>query len=152
MRVCRNAGYREEYSPGKLIQFVHSCLANAFSRTPTPAIIATNTTKLGYVPFAFPAPLLPLLVLPRRVSFPLCPLDVASTLASTVAAPMACVTVVIANVAVLMGVEGLLRKTRAKPGAGTFTWQVFALWSQGIVWTLSLPRSRPSDANWPPNV
>ena len=46
----------------------------------------------------------------------------------------------------------LVRKTRAKPGAGTVTEQVLADVSQGTVVTFSVPESRPSASKSLPNV
>jgi hypothetical protein len=46
----------------------------------------------------------------------------------------------------------LVRKTRAKPGAGTGTEQVLADVSHDIVVTFSVPESRPSASKSLPNV
>jgi hypothetical protein len=39
-----------------------------------------------------------------------------------------------------------VRKTRAKPGAGTGIEQVLAVWSQSMVVTFNVPLRRPSEA------
>ena len=62
----------------------------------------------------------------------------------------------VANVAVEAGEISLsavlVRKTRAKPGAGTGTEQVLADVSHGTVVTFSVPESRPSASKSLPNV
>ena len=84
---------------------------------------------------------------------PLCPLLVASTLGSIVAVLAFFVIVVVENVSGSWGVASenavSVKKTRAKPGAGTWIWQV--LLAQLIVWTFRFPARRPSDSKWFPN-
>jgi hypothetical protein len=87
-------------------------------------------------------------------SFPLLPLLVASTLGSMVAVFLVFVTAVVENVCAacvdapsLMIGSSPFRKTKAKPGAGTRTLQLFAPVSQATLVTLSSPLNRPSDSN-----
>lgn len=96
------------------------------------------------------APLLPLLVASRCWrSEPLCPFDVARTEGFTVAV-FSClpVTVDVENVIVDLGSTSEsaseVRKTSAKPGAGTSMLHVPALWSHWTVEMLSCPLKRPS--------
>jgi hypothetical protein len=57
---------------------------------------------------------------------------------------------VVGNVTVDVGETALMassvRKTRAKPGAGTGIEHVLAVWSQLIVVTFNVPLRRPSEA------
>ena len=94
-----------------------------------------------------------LLVLYLDISVhPLCPLLVASTIGSTVAVFTVFVIDDVENVSGSWGVasESAVseKKTRAKPGAGTWIWQT--LLEQSIVWTFKFPERRPSDSKWLP--
>lgn len=119
-----------------------------------PKTIASSIAALGMATDCAPFQL-PLLVLPSFHVDPEWPFEVANTDWSTwTCAPF--VNAVVGNVWV---VEGLVsenavdeRKTSAKPGAGTCTWHVLAVWSQFIVWTFCSPVRRPSDAKVPPKV
>ena len=87
---------------------------------------------------------------------PLCPFDVANTDGSMVTVLCVLVTAVVGNVWGFWGVTSekalSVRKTRAKPGAGTWTWHVLAFVSQVTVLTSRLPVKHPSDSKVEPNV
>lgn len=125
--------------------------------------------------------LLPLDVLPTWTRCcPLSPLDVANTDGSTVAVfcyktqehkwsarnrclyrarktrPTVFVCAVVANVSGVWGETSCraddVRKTRAKPGAGTWTLHVLAVWSQLMVTVETEPCKRPSTSYIAPKV
>ena len=106
------------------------------------------------------APLkLPLLVLPNSLlaSIPVCPFEVANTAGSTVAVPIVLVNTVVGKVreadpeCSVNAEEEDERKTRAAQGAGTGMVHVPG-GEQEMVWMLSVPCKRPSEAKLSPNV
>jgi hypothetical protein len=119
--------------------------------------MANSATMPGTARCNDPAPFFPLLVVARDcLSRPLWPLDVANTDGSIVAVLCVLVTAVVEKVCGFWGVASenppSVRKTRAKPGAGTWTWQVLAVVSQVMVLTSRFPLRRPSDSKVDPNV
>jgi hypothetical protein len=133
-------------------------LATPLPATTAPNPIASNTNIPGTTPRNDSAPFArPLLVLPSEsLLLPLCPFDVANTDGSMVTVLCVLVTAVVGNVWGFWGVTSekalSVRKTRAKPGAGTWTWHVLAFVSQVTVLTSRLPVKRPSDSKVEPNV
>ena len=133
-------------------------LATPLPATTAPKPIANNTNTPGTTPRNDPAPFArPLLVLLREsLLLPLCPFDVANTDGSMVTVLCVLVTAVVENVCGFWGVTSekalSVRKTRAKPGAGTWTWHVLAFVSQVTVLTSRLPVKRPSDSKVEPKV
>ena len=84
------------------------------------------------------------------------PYDVASRLGSMKMCVEVLRTVVVGNVTVDVGVTALIasevRKTSAKPGAGTGIEHVLAVWSQLMDVTFSVPFRRPSEVRGSPSV
>ena len=119
----------------------------------THIVRATRATVLG-TNTRPPLVKVSLLVLPKCNSKPLWPFDVASNNGSTDTVTLALDVTVVENVRGVAGVSSVyalsVRKTRAKPGAGTLTWQM--LFVQVTVTTLKLPRKRPSDSKVPPKL
>lgn len=109
----------------------------------------------GIATLTFAAEALPLLVLPTWSFMFVCPLLVASTLPSTVAVLVSFVLAVVANVveaAPAVSVLSDVKKTKAKPGAGTVTGHALFATSQLTIWNSSWPTGRPSDPKTSPKV
>jgi len=87
---------------------------------------------------------------------PVWPLDVTSMLGSIVTRVEEPLAAVVGNVTVDVGETASraseVRKTRAKPGAGTGIEHVLVVWSQSTVVTFSVPYRRPSEARALPSV
>jgi hypothetical protein len=87
---------------------------------------------------------------------PRLPFDVASVSTLTVAVFLVLVCTVVAKVCWAAFSDSLkagsVKKTSAKPGAGTLILQVLVVLSQGTVCISSVPCSRPSDSKYPPKV
>jgi hypothetical protein len=131
-------------------------LVNTLPTTRLPATKLTSMAILGNACDNPKAALVPdpLLVVPSWLPIPIWPFDVARTDGSTVT---------VCCVLVCMEVEKVcspplsaplrassLRKTRAKEGAGTLTWQEPP--TQVTVWMSSWPISLPSESKLPPKV
>ena len=105
------------------------------------------------------APLVPPSLVPPllfSLFFPLSPLLVASTEGSIVTVFFVFVITVVGYVEyaslAIAACASCEKYTIAAPGAGTFTVQLFAVWSHCTVCTFSSPCQRPSDAKRPPSV
>jgi hypothetical protein len=123
----------------------------------TPSTAASKVSAPGSAPRNDDVPeKLPWLVAPCMSSIPVCPYEVASMDGSMETVLPCRVYAVVGNVKVELGVTArsalLVRKTSAKPGAGTGIEHVLALWLHSIVVTFSVPLRRPSDSRLFPSV
>src|SRR6266702_5442794 len=121
-----------------------------------PSAAANRASAPGSVARSGVAELLPGLVAPRTSSMPEWPYDVASMDGSMKMVLTVRVWAVVGYVTVDAGETALsaslVRKTSAKPGAGTGTAQVLAVVSHCTVVTFRSPTSRPSEPKFSPSV